>query len=121
MKNNSLFFNNLFPSLFIILGVIIYFDKEVKDSFRIYSFDRYNLHIIVSGLLISFGLLWIYSLYLNQRDRQMKTIEHSKCPTCKESFNYSELKNGKCKYCDETDTIEIDEYYKKYPEELKDI
>ncbi|WP_066151918.1 hypothetical protein [Aliarcobacter cryaerophilus] len=44
----------------------------------------------------------------------------TKCPKYEEVFNYNELIDGKCKYCKEVDTIDIDEYFKKYPNELED-
>ncbi len=50
----------------------------------------------------------------------LSKIQYSKCPRCKEVFNYNELEKGKCKYCKDIETIELEEYYKKYPEELEE-
>jgi uncharacterized Zn ribbon protein len=46
--------------------------------------------------------------------------KYSKCPKCKKSYNYAELKDGICPTCN-IKTIETEEYFKKYPEELKDV
>ena len=88
-----------------------------KTFFRLVGWKEtsieYSIFAIIFGIVI---------IFFTKKHIKINTfIEHSKCPNCKETFNYTELKNGKCKYCDEIDTIEIDEYYKKYPEELKDI
>ncbi|MEJ2528404.1 MAG: hypothetical protein P8Y49_10135, partial [Sulfurovaceae bacterium] len=42
----------------------------------------------------------------------------TKCPKCKEVFDYKDTLNGKCPHCKDVDTVDIKEYYKKYPEEL---
>ena len=103
--------------LFILIGLI----NISEGTLGFLSGKIFIRHWHIVSYLESF--IWFLSgLVLVYISTLMKNkTEHSKCPTCKESFNYSELKNGKCKYCDEKDTIEIDEYYKKYPEELKDI
>ena len=92
-------------------------------GFKVHS--KYHggfIQLSTEGTYISLivGIIFYY-FWIKNNKKKNTPIEHSKCPNCKETFNYAELKNGKCKYCDETDTIEIDEYYKKYPEELKDI
>ncbi len=68
------------------------------------------------------SIIWIFSgiLFLYVSKKIKKPEKYSKCPRCKESFNYNELEKGKCKYCKDIETIELEEYYKKYPEELKE-
>lgn len=61
-------------------------------------------------------MLFIYTKYFHQEKKEIV----SKCPNCKEVFNYNELKDGKCKNCKEVDTIDIDKYFKKYPDELEE-
>jgi len=65
---------------------------------------------------IIIGLILIYSIY---RKKSKTQKEYTICPKCKETFNYNELKNGKCKYCEDVDTIDTDKYYKEHPEELE--
>ncbi|CUV65411.1 hypothetical protein BN3087_330027 [Sulfurovum sp. enrichment culture clone C5] len=43
-----------------------------------------------------------------------------KCPKCKETFNYKDTLEGKCPNCKDVDTIDIKEYYEKFPDE-KDV
>ena len=65
-----------------------------------------------SLLFFSFGIFLIYIGVKKQKQNKF-----TKCPNCKESFNYSELKDGKCKYCKDIDTVDIEEYYKNNPDE----
>jgi hypothetical protein len=67
----------------------------------------HNTSIVESLVWIVSGLIFFY-LGLNSLDKKNYTI----CPKCKESFNYSDLENGKCLYCENIDTIDIEEYYK---------
>ena len=114
LRKNNMFIISFF--LFLI-GFLILITKELSNNRGIrIDLSENNMYLYIS---LVFFLLAVYVLYI--KFTKKISIQHSKCPTCKESFNYAELKNGKCKYCDEKDTIEIDEYYKKYPEELKDI
>lgn len=87
-------------------GVIKY---NIEDSLNILFFS------------ITIAILFYYFNKLIIPNEKNKIIHFSKCPQCKENFTYSELKNGKCKYCEKVDTIDMDEYYEKFPEELKDI
>ncbi|WP_321778183.1 hypothetical protein [Sulfurimonas sp.] len=119
MKNSSKLFDYIFSFMSIILGVIIYIDRQAKDAFRVYDFSQYNLYIIVSASLILFGLIWFYTTF-KSHTKYKQNIEFSKCQNCKISYRYETLKDGICPTCN-IKTIEIDEYYKKYPEELDDI
>ena len=73
-----------------------------------------NTSEIIVFILISI-ILFIYAKFFHKNN-----IEYTICPTCKESFNYKDLKDGKCPYCEDVDTIEIEEYYKIHPEELEE-
>ena len=110
-------------SFFHISYFILKYNK-IPDALYYQPILSQNAKYLVSSITLLFGMYCLfiaYKIYIRDKNKpKLKKLEHSKCPNCKESFNYAELKNGKCKYCDEKDTIEIDEYYKKYPEELKD-
>lgn len=68
-----------------------------------------SIYLIIVGII-----LCIYAYYKKEKEEKF-----SKCPKCKETFNYNELEDGKCKYCKDIDTIDIDEYFKSFPEELE--
>lgn len=74
--------------------------------------DKYE---IILFLLIGI-ILFIYTKYFYLEKKE----KYTKCPKCKEVFNYNELKDGKCKNCKEIDTIDLDKYFEKYPNELKE-
>jgi hypothetical protein len=82
-----------------------------KDS------ENTSMFYIYSGIFFIF-LNIIYFKYIEPKlpevkDTKPKKIEYSICPNCEESFIYKELNDGKCKYCDDIDTVDIKEYYKK--------
>jgi len=52
------------------------------------------------------GAIFIISLKIKKR------TEYSKCPKCKESYRYSELKDGICPKCN-IKTVDMEEYYDK--------
>ncbi len=105
--------------MWILLGIAILDNKKIKGLFREYNFDDNNLYIFAGLGLILFGLIWFYTTF-KSRTNYKKTIEYSKCPKCKTSYTYSDLKDGICPTCN-IKTIETQEYFKKYPKELEDI
>ncbi len=99
--------------LFLILGYKIIILQNFSGELITYSFlDNYIY------FFIGFILFYIGYLFLNYKKLDYSNLECSKCPQCKEIFNYNKLKKMKCTYCDDIDTIDIEEYYKKCPEEL---
>ncbi|ERJ27337.1 hypothetical protein UNSWCS_772 [Campylobacter concisus UNSWCS] len=46
--------------------------------------------------------------------------EFTKCPKCKNSYNYADTKNSKCPKCN-VETIEVEKYYGQFPDELKNL
>lgn len=72
--------------------------------------------IIIQIILIS--LLIAYTIYLIRLN--YKIPEFTKCPKCKNSYNYTDTKNGKCPKCN-IDTIEVEKYYRQFPDELKNL
>jgi hypothetical protein len=117
-KNNGV----IFVAIFIIivgLDLLISGDFSVKGN-RI-DLSKNNLNIYL-GLF--FLILSIIIVYMSRNSNSIaidktKTPQYTKCPNCKEVFNYNELINGKCKNCKDVDTIDLDEYFEKYPEELE--
>ncbi|NQY21995.1 MAG: hypothetical protein HRT40_11950 [Campylobacteraceae bacterium] len=111
----------LLSLILFILGVLIIITKELKNN-RGISVDLSDsyLYLIFGGGLIIFSIYIVYLGFKDKKDKKDKNkihkIEFSKCPICKENFTYSELNNGKCKYCEEVDTIDMDEYYEKFPD-----
>ena len=88
----------------IILKILPYKNGDIKLT---------NYYIIYS-LGIIFLLFGLYFLYLFFTYKQVKH-KYTICPNCKETFDYKDLDNGKCKYCDDIDTIDIEQYYKDNP------
>ncbi|MDD2581706.1 MAG: hypothetical protein PHR66_06915 [Desulfuromonadaceae bacterium] len=103
----------------ILIGLLFIFEG-------IFSFLGYKIFLKFSGWIniTNYGSLYLIiiglCLVIYGYKKQEKQEIFSKCPNCKEVFNYNELTNGKCKNCKEIDTINIEEYFKKYPTELQD-
>lgn len=76
----------------------------------------HNVNFIESLFWLSSGIIFLYLAFKIKEPKEKIT----KCPKCKEVFNYNELIDGKCKYCKDVDTIDIEEYFKQYPNELED-
>ena len=72
--------------------------------------------IIMQIILII--LLIAYTIYLIRLNS--KIPEFTKCPKCKNSYNYADTKNGKCPKCN-VETIEVEKYYRQFPDELKNL
>jgi len=115
MKNKFEWYLLAFFSFIESLSVLINNKSLVKTiNYNIkennYSFE-YGLFILCIGFVF---------FYFGYKTKNKKIqIEYTICPNCKETFNYIELKNGKCKYCKDVDTIDIQKYYKEHPEELE--
>jgi len=63
-------------------------------------------------------LLIAYTIYLIRLNSKMP--EFTKCPKCKNSYNFTDIKNGKCPKCN-VETIEVEKYYRQFPDELKNL
>lgn len=102
--------------IFYVIGVINIFEGLLGLFLgKVYIRHWHNINIYEAFIWLFSGFICIYIA------RRLKEKEEkiSKCPKCKETFNYNELEDGKCKYCKDIDTIDIDEYYEKFPEELE--
>ncbi len=113
--------------IFIIFISLLMFYMSYKIVFiRVFS-QRWMVVDLSSPILfIPLGILFfgtgaviLYSA-LSDKMSLVKQEKFNKCPKCKKVFNYNELEDGKCKYCKDVETIEIEEYYKKYPKELEE-
>lgn len=67
--------------------------------------------------LIIAGLLLFYSEFKKPKP---KHPPYSKCPNCKTAYDYQTLNKGMCPTC-HIPTIDMDEYFKQFPEELKEV
>jgi hypothetical protein len=72
-----------------------------------------------SVLTIAIGCTILISTKLYFRHNKLKKIEYSKCPRCKTAYDYQKLDKGLCPKC-HIPTIDMDEYFKQFPDELKD-
>jgi hypothetical protein len=111
--------DRLFALILLLAGIIIFQTKKFSWKNMNLDFSNYYLNMYIGLGLILFGLIWFYTTF-NSRTKYKQKIEFFKCPKCKKSYNYSELKDGMCHTCN-VKTIEMDEYFKKYPKELEDI
>lgn len=71
---------------------------------------KFDLSIFLSGIV-----LFILTSLLKSKTK--RPIEFAKYPKCKETFNYNDTLDGKCPNCKDVDTMDIKEYYEKFPEE----
>ena len=79
-----------------------------------------NYRYPISLLFIIFGLYSLYMAYKSYKYQKKngKYIDLSICPTCQESYNYIDLKEGMCPYCD-IKTVDIKEYYEDKKDDEK--
>jgi len=109
---------NIFAGIFLILfAIATYTSGTFSPYWGVYDFE---LGLLKYPLSISIFTLGVY-IMINYKNTRIRTDEdygyYTICPNCKETFNYDELKNGKCKYCEDVDTVDIEQYYKDNPEE----
>ena len=94
-------------NIFVVWGISIIRTKSFyyryHSSVYIGEFSNY-----FGILIIIFGLYFLYLFFTFKPQKQKYTI----CPNCQESYDYKNLDNGKCKYCDNVDTVDIEKYYK---------
>ena len=113
MKNNLLYL--IFALLFFAQGAFIIENKIYKFNWHeSFYLGKYSTYVGVAIILL--GCTFVF-LFLKIKTKP--TPPHTICPTCKETYNYSDLKDGKCPKCD-VDTVDIDKYYKDNPFEEDD-
>jgi len=85
--------------------------KTINYNIKVNEYsDTYGIQVGVIGVLL---LYYAYNLKSDVK-------EFTKCPKCKESYDSITLKSNMCPKC-HIKTIEIDEYFKKYPRDLEDV
>ena len=107
----------------IILSMLIFFIAYKIFVVKVFSQRWMTVDVSSPYLYIPFGSLFLFVgilILIDALKIKQKTPQYTKCPNCKEVFNYNELTNGKCKNCEDIDTIDLDEYFEKYPDELEE-
>ena len=103
-------FSIIFSSIIaILMGILLLFGIDIYLG----KVGTIKASIEDALFFICFGLFFLFI------SKFIKEKKYTICPKCKESFNYHELKDGKCKYCEDVDTIDTQKYYKEHPEELE--
>lgn len=109
--------------LFVFLSLLMFYMTYKIMVVQIFpmrgmiaDFSSPFLRFFAGALFSILGILFLFFFF----KREPKTPQYTKCPNCKEVFNYNELINGKCKNCKDVDTIDLDEYFEKYPDELEE-
>ena len=105
--------NYIASILCITLGIKIFISKNFSGRGIDINLSQNYLYIIIGIFFISLGFLIIYATIKDNKNPKPQT-EHTICPTCKQTYNFTDLKDGKCPTCD-IDTIEIEHYYKDNP------
>ena len=111
-KTNSMFYS--LGIIMILLGISIFISDTWNFRGSVIELSKNNINVIFGSFLIIYGILVIYSK-IRSKDNAKKFIEYSKCPKCKKIFTYLALNQGKCKKCKDIDTIDLDEYFIKFP------
>lgn len=106
-------FNLVAGIIWMYIGYMIFNTGEYPVYYG-YKVELGIFKVPTSILFFSIGIYFIL------KKNHLKEIKYSKCPKCKKSYNYKELKDGICPTCN-IKTIETEEYYKKYSEELDDV
>jgi len=111
---------SFFGLIFLSTSYYILEYNRIPDAVYYQPILSENAKYLISTITFLFGLYCFkiaYNIYQRDKNKQkVKTIECSICPKCKETFNYDELEDGKCKYCEDIDTIDMEEYYKEQRE-----
>ena len=106
--------NKLIGILLLFLGLKVLLLQDFSGQWSDYSFSNNYLFVPLSLLLF-----YISYLFIRYNPKEIDE-KFSKCKKCKKCYNYIELKKCICPKCN-IETIEIEDYYKKYPDELKDV
>lgn len=116
-KNNGVIFIAIFT---IIVGLDLLISGEFSVKGNRIDLSENNLNIYLGLIFLSFSIIIVYTSKNSNTIaiEKPKTPQYTKCPNCKEVFNYNELKDGKCKNCKDVETVDLEEYFKQYPDEL---
>lgn len=100
------------------LGGKVIIIKKFAGRGGVYDFSSPFLFLPIGAMLIVLGGLLLISAI--KEFKKPKKPQVTKCPKCKETFNYNDTLDGKCPNCKDVDTIDIKEYYEKFPEEKRE-
>ena len=103
-------------TIFYIVGTINLVEGFLGLTYQkiyIRGWDKVTLYEAFLWLLSGFIFIVIG---LNIKN---KIQYYSKCPQCKTAYDYQKLNKGMCPKC-HIPTIDMDEYFKHFPDELKD-
>jgi len=103
--------------IFILLGFSFLFMEEYSFRGVVLQTENYPSFKVVGVLIILIGLYILLKINTKNKNMEKTHDSYTICPKCKETFNYTELENGKCKYCKDIDTVDIEQYYKDNSEE----
>ena len=103
------------------LGVILFLDGiwtlfGGETSFKGKGWMHPSIEYSI--LMISLGSLMLVGTKIYLRNKT-KHPSYSKCAQCKTAYDYQKLNKGMCPKC-HIPTIDMDEYFKHFPDELKD-
>jgi hypothetical protein len=101
--------------IFIIEGIWTLLGGKIlirtEGGFVSPSFEFSILSIIIGVILILISR--------KIKENVKKTLFYSICPKCEETFNYVDLKDGMCPYCEDVKTEDLDGYYDRKKEDEK--
>ncbi|MGE0052430.1 MAG: hypothetical protein AB7S49_13000 [Arcobacter sp.] len=111
-----------FATFFTAIIAIFFGEVPTKTSGIVkYSFSD-SINILFVAIFTAISGFFFIKFFEPKKTlkNKPKHPQYTKCPKCKEVFNYKELINGKCKNCKDVDTVDLEEYFEKYPDELKE-
>ena len=94
--------------------------SDIAVPVRTKGFVKYDFTEGWFFLFSSTVMFFLMMLFLKYFESKEELIDYSKCSQCKISYRYMDLEDGICPSCN-IKTIEIEKYYKKYPQELDDV
>ena len=102
--------------ILIILGLKVIIIKKFSARGAYVDFTNPYLYWSLGILLFGVGFSFLINSF---KSTKIKITEYSKCPQCKTAYDYQKLNKGMCPKC-HIPTIDMDEYFKQFPDELKD-
>ncbi len=112
---------NIFSGMCLIVLSFLYYKTGIfSPSWGGVSFELGIIKVPLSLSLLILGLYLIVSYKKVESQNLDKKEIYTICPKCKETFDYKDLKNGKCPHCKDIDTVDIEKYYKDKKEQEKE-
>jgi hypothetical protein len=108
--------NIIFGCIYLWVSYDIYLTGYFFPSFGniLYFGDYKILFSIIFFLLGVFHIIFYKKIkYTRTNDLYSNSEKYSICPRCEETFNYVDLKDGMCPYCEDVKTEDLDGYYQR--------